>query len=95
MDVPGEPPSEILPWLPPTARITRYTERRDKSAMLIRKVKKHSFSTGIRDTAGLFPVASRFNHSCRPGDNVEYAFDPDKQTLEMVVKAESIRAGRS
>ncbi|KAM6538617.1 hypothetical protein FALCPG4_000480 [Fusarium falciforme] len=51
------------------------------------------FSIGIGDKAGLFPIASRFNHSCRPKDNIEYTFNPDNETLEMVVKADTIPAG--
>ncbi|KAH6885955.1 hypothetical protein B0T10DRAFT_492076 [Thelonectria olida] len=52
------------------------------------------FSTGVRDLAGLFVVASRFNHSCRPGDNVEYTFSDDSHSLEMIVKATTITAGQ-
>ncbi|KAI5457950.1 hypothetical protein BGZ63DRAFT_363367, partial [Mariannaea sp. PMI_226] len=52
-----------------------------------------SFSTGVGDTAGLFPIASRFNHSCHPKDNVEYNFNATSHTLEMRVKAQSIPAG--
>ncbi|KPM37422.1 hypothetical protein AK830_g9121 [Neonectria ditissima] len=51
------------------------------------------FSTGWRDAAGLFPVASRFNHSCPPRDNIAYTFNASTGSLEMVVKAPAIVAG--
>ncbi|KAH7133425.1 hypothetical protein B0J13DRAFT_101782 [Dactylonectria estremocensis] len=51
------------------------------------------FATGLRDKAGLFPIASRFNHSCHPKDNVEYTFDRHQNYLEMIVKADTIAAG--
>ncbi|KAH8714113.1 hypothetical protein BGZ61DRAFT_530781 [Ilyonectria robusta] len=51
------------------------------------------FATGKRDNAGLFPIASRFNHSCYPKDNIEYTFDHIHDCLEMIVKADRIAAG--
>ncbi|KAF7551303.1 hypothetical protein G7Z17_g5075 [Cylindrodendrum hubeiense] len=51
------------------------------------------FATGLKGKAGLFPIASRFNHSCHPKDNVEYNFNRHQKYLEMVVKADSIAAG--
>ncbi|KAK7413598.1 hypothetical protein QQX98_007533 [Neonectria punicea] len=51
------------------------------------------FSTGWRDAAGLFPIASRFNHSCPPKDNIEYTFNNSNGSLEMMVKAPKIAAG--
>ncbi|KAH7153020.1 hypothetical protein EDB81DRAFT_441557 [Dactylonectria macrodidyma] len=51
------------------------------------------FATGLRDKAGLFPIASRFNHSCHPKDNIEYTYDHRQKYLEMIVKAETIAAG--
>ncbi|RGP77414.1 set 5 [Fusarium longipes] len=44
--------------------------------------------------AGLFPIASRFNHACSPMNNVNWHYNYVDETLEMVVKAESIEAGQ-
>lgn len=44
-------------------------------------------------TAGLFPIAARFNHACHPKRNVTYAFDPDSNALELSVQAELVAAG--
>ncbi|KAM5342839.1 hypothetical protein ACJ41O_013805 [Fusarium nematophilum] len=51
------------------------------------------FSIGPGGRAGLFPIASRFNHSCHPRNNICYTFNPVTGTLDMFVKAETIPAG--
>ncbi|KAF9770692.1 hypothetical protein IL306_011707 [Fusarium sp. DS 682] len=51
------------------------------------------FSTGEHDEAGIFPIASRFNHSCHPSQNVEYHFNNIEEVLEMTVKADVIKEG--
>ncbi|KAF5570722.1 set 5 [Fusarium phyllophilum] len=51
------------------------------------------FSTGVWDEAGLFPVASRFNHTCHPRQTVEYHYNKADEVLEMEVKATIIREG--
>ncbi|KAF4962753.1 hypothetical protein FSARC_9179 [Fusarium sarcochroum] len=51
------------------------------------------FSTGTGDKAGLFPIASRFNHSCHPSENVDYCYNDIDKVLEMVVRADVINEG--
>ncbi|KAF4450504.1 set 5, partial [Fusarium albosuccineum] len=51
------------------------------------------FSTGIGSEAGLFPIASRFNHSCHPRNNVGYIYDHVEEALVMAVKAAFVPAG--
>ncbi|KAM0243919.1 hypothetical protein ACHAP5_006776 [Fusarium lateritium] len=51
------------------------------------------FSTGGGDEAGLFPIASRFNHSCHPKQNVNYHYNEIRNVLEMEVRADSVKAG--
>ncbi|KAJ4261431.1 hypothetical protein NW762_006856 [Fusarium torreyae] len=51
------------------------------------------FSTGSGDKAGLFPIASRFNHCCHPSENVDYCYNDIDEVLEMVVRADVINAG--
>ncbi|KAF4958705.1 hypothetical protein FGADI_2195 [Fusarium gaditjirri] len=51
------------------------------------------FSTGVWDEAGLFPIASRFNHKCHPRQTVEYHYNKAEEVLEMKVKADAIKEG--
>jgi hypothetical protein len=52
-----------------------------------------SFSIS-RSQAGLFAIASRFNHNCHPAQNIHYEFDKEKGCLELTVRAERIAAGQ-
>ena len=53
-----------------------------------------SFSTDYEDSeAGLFPIASRFNHACNPIQTVDWHYNDDNQTLEMIVQADVVKAG--
>ncbi|KAF5674737.1 hypothetical protein FHETE_2811 [Fusarium heterosporum] len=51
------------------------------------------FSTGDGDEAGLFPIASRFNHSCYPKQNVSYYYSDIGNILEMEIRADTVQAG--
>ncbi|EWG50162.1 hypothetical protein FVEG_16600 [Fusarium verticillioides 7600] len=51
------------------------------------------FSTGVWDEAGLFPIASRFNHKCHPRQAVKYHYNKAGEVLEMEVKANIIKEG--
>ncbi|CAM1510120.1 Fc.00g004550.m01.CDS01 [Cosmosporella sp. VM-42] len=63
------------------------------------------FATKI-GSAGLFPIAARFNHACNPKDNIEYTYNDnddsnrggnetqDSGYLEMSVKVDWIPAGQ-
>ncbi|KAF4444965.1 hypothetical protein F53441_11019 [Fusarium austroafricanum] len=51
------------------------------------------FSTGEGDEAGLFPIASRFNHACYPKQNINYSYNNFRKVLEMTVRAEAIKEG--
>ncbi|KAF5018351.1 hypothetical protein F66182_9671 [Fusarium sp. NRRL 66182] len=51
------------------------------------------FSTG-GDKAGLFPIASRFNHACHPKANIDYSYNHVDKALEMVVRVNSVKAGQ-
>lgn len=51
-----------------------------------------SFKT-IGDEAGLFLVASRFNHACTPADTVEYEYDSRRGCLVLKVLADTINSG--
>ncbi|OHW93985.1 SET domain-containing protein [Colletotrichum incanum] len=46
---------------------------------------------GSQDVAGLFPVASRFNHSCSP--KVNFQFRPEHEVLVFTVRDWSIEVG--
>ncbi|GKU03112.1 set protein 5 [Fusarium langsethiae] len=62
--------------------------------------KTNAFSTAnpltgyYRDEAGLFPIASRFNHACEPMNSVNWYYHYTDGTLEMTVQAKSIEAGQ-
>lgn len=43
--------------------------------------------------AGLFPVASRFNHACHPSQNIGFSFDQHKGLLILWVRAEHVAVG--
>jgi hypothetical protein len=52
-------------------------------------------STGYYNAeAGLFLIASRFNHACEPMNNVNWHYSYVDETLEMIVQAESIEVGQ-
>ncbi|KAF5000090.1 hypothetical protein FGRMN_2024 [Fusarium graminum] len=51
------------------------------------------FSTGDGDEAGLFPIASRFNHSCYPKQNVNYYYSDIGNILEMEIRADTVQVG--
>ncbi|KAM0349658.1 hypothetical protein ACHAPU_003487 [Fusarium lateritium] len=51
------------------------------------------FSTGGGDEAGLFPISSRFNHSCYPKQNVNYYYSDIGNVLEMEITADTVKAG--
>lgn len=53
-----------------------------------------SFSIGRSLKAGLFPIASRFNHACHPSDTITYTYNTTTKTLELFVQAEMIPAGQ-
>lgn len=48
-----------------------------------------SFKVG-RCHAGLFPIAARFNHACRPNNNIEYRYDDG---LVLSVRVDHIEEG--
>lgn len=50
-----------------------------------------SFSVGIH-TAGLYPIAARFNDACYPENNVDYQVDQDNNLIMRV--REDIAAGQ-
>ncbi|KAL6920241.1 hypothetical protein ACHAPO_000898 [Fusarium lateritium] len=61
--------------------------------------KTNAFSTpnplsGNYDNAGLFPIASRFNHACEPINSVKWHYSDINDILEMTVQAESVQAGQ-
>jgi hypothetical protein len=51
-------------------------------------------STYNYDEAGLFPIASRFNHACEPINSVKWHYSYIDDTLEMTVQAKSVKVGQ-
>ncbi|KAG5934596.1 hypothetical protein E4U60_003670 [Claviceps pazoutovae] len=48
----------------------------------------------VTDTvAGLFPVASRFNHACHPSQNVHFSFDRNSGLLILSIRAKHVAEG--
>lgn len=43
--------------------------------------------------AGLFPIAARFNHACRPSNNVRFEHDADQGCLRLVTVADTVHQG--
>lgn len=59
------------------------------------RIVSYKTSFAITDTkAGLFPVASRFNHACHPSHSVEFRFNDSTGCLILSVRAGSIAAGK-
>lgn len=56
-------------------------------------LRETSFAVAKVGAAGLFPIAARFNHACRPMNKIEYSFNTELDCLEMSVKADTISAG--
>ncbi|EKJ71318.1 hypothetical protein NXS19_001737 [Fusarium pseudograminearum] len=62
--------------------------------------KTNAFSTAnpskgrCYDEAGLFPIASRFNHACEPMNSVKWHYSHADGNLKMTIQAKSIEAGK-
>lgn len=53
-----------------------------------------SFATNMRPGhAGLFAIAARFNHACRPAHNVDFTFDKAQGCLILTVRADMVNVG--
>ena len=42
---------------------------------------------------GLFPIAARFNHACKPSNNVRYEYDEQRGVLRFIIAADGVLQG--